>query len=241
VWDLPFIWPNDFAMVDKILENSPITTRLVAEAAKRRINILGFFENDWRGMTSNKKPVTQPEDLKGIKIRVVENKPSIDYFKRVGAIPTPMSWPDTYTALQQGTVDAQDNGAVINYGVKIWDVQKYYTPTRHIYSPTAVVISDAALAKISDADKAILKKLAVKVGREQRAFNRAMVEKYTKEMATKMKIYQLSAEGLKKFQEIAKGTYKEMEGMIGKDIIDLMLQESKSVQSKQSKSLKSKR
>lgn len=227
VWDLPYIWPTDNAKVDKILENSPITTRLIAEAAKKKINIIGFFENDWRGMTSSKKPITEPADLKGIKIRVVENKPSMDYFKRVGAIPTPMSWAETYTALQQGTVDAQDNGAVINYGVKIWDVQKYYTPTKHIYAPMAVVISDAALAKVSDADKAIMKKLAVEIGREQRAYSRTMAAKYTEEMAVKMKISKLTPEGLKKFQEIANGTYKELEGAIGKDLIDMMLQERK--------------
>lgn len=227
VWDLPYIWPTDNAKVDKILENSPITARLVAEAAKKRINILGFFENDWRGMTSNKKPITEPADLKGQKIRVVENKPSMDYFKRVGAIPAPMSWAETYTALQQGTVDAQDNGAVINYGVKIWDVQKYYTPTQHIYCPMAVVISDAALAKVSDSDKTIMKRLAVEIGREQRAYSRAMNAKYTEEIATKMKVSKLTPEGLKKFQESAVGTYKELEGAIGKDLIDLMLKERK--------------
>lgn len=227
VWDLPYIWPTNNADVDNILENSAIKDLLVAEAAKKKINIIGFFENDWRGMSSNKRPILQPDDLKGIKIRVVENKPSMDYFKRVGAIPTPMSWPETVTALQQGTVDAQDNGAVCNYGVKIWDVQKFYTPTKHMYCPLAVIISDAALARVSDADKAVLKKLAIDVGREQRTYNRAMNVKYTNEMATKMKVSELTPEGLKKFQESAEGTYKVLGKIIGKDLIDMMLKERK--------------
>ena len=223
LWDLPYIWPTDNAKVDKILEDSPIKDRLVAAAAKKRINIIAFWENDWRGMTSSKKAITMPADFKGQKIRVVENRPSMDYFKRVGAIPTPMSWAETYTALQQGTVDAQDNGAVIDYGVKIWDVQKFFTDTKHIYCPMGIIISDAALAKVSDADRTILKKLAIEIGREQRNYCREMSAKYAAEMASKMQVYQLTPEGLKAFQESAKPTYAALQGSIGKEFIDMML------------------
>lgn len=227
VWDLPYIWPINNSEVDKILENSAITEYLVAAAAKKRINIMAFFENDWRGMTSSKKAITSPADIQGQKIRVVENKPSILFFKKCGAIPTPMSWAETYTGLQQGTVDGQDNGAVINFGVSIYDVQKYYTPTKHIYCPLALIMSNSALKKLSDSDKEIVRRIAVETAREQRAFNREMNAKYSVELSKKMTVSELTPEGLEQFQKLASETYDELKGQIGEDAIDLMLQSRK--------------
>ena len=103
-------------------------------------------------------------------------------------------------------------------------MQKYYTNLQHIYCPMPLIISDAALAKVSDEDKEILKNLAVEVGREQRAYSRQMNADYTKEMAEKMTVVEkLSPEEIKAWQDSAEGTYKALEGDIGRDLIDMML------------------
>lgn len=225
VWDLPYIWPTDDAKVTKILEDSDISKRLIEESAKKKINILGFFENDWRGFSSNKKLITKPADAQGQKIRIVENKPSTDFFKRIGSIPTPMAISEVYTALQQGTVDAQDNGITFTYGNKFYEVQKYYSSTKHMYCPLAMVISDGAKAKVSKEDLAIMTKLAVEIGREQRAYNKEVQAKYKDAFKAKgvQVLDDLSPEGLKEFQAVAQETHKALEGTIGKDLIDMML------------------
>ena len=225
VWDLPYIWPTDNAKVDKILEGSDISNLLIEEAAKKKLNILGFFENDWRGFTSNKKQITKPADAVGQKTRIVENKPSTHFFKAIGTIPTPMAVSELYTALQQGTVDAQDNGAVFTHGNKFYEVQDYFTNTKHMYCPLAIVISDKAKASISAEDYEILKNVAVEVAREQRAYSRQMNKEYMEKFkAQGVKVLEeLSPEGLKEFQDVAAETYKIMEADLGKDLIDMML------------------
>lgn len=103
---------------------------------------LGYADNGLRHITNNVRPINEPNDLKGIKIRVMQSPVYIDMFNLLGANPTPMSFSEVYTALQQGTVDAQENGAGLVYATKFQEVQKYYSLTGHVYSLDAVLIND---------------------------------------------------------------------------------------------------
>ncbi len=144
VWDLPYIFPSDNEKVDLILEG-PIGEQLAQYAKEKGLIILAYWENDWRMMSNSKRPIQTVDDLKGLKMRVVENKPSIDWFgERVGSIATPMAFSEVYTALQQGTIDGQDNGTILSYGSKFHEVQKYFSTTKHIYAPLAFVVSEKA-------------------------------------------------------------------------------------------------
>jgi len=141
--DLPFLFPNgdiayrayDEYLVDelnKILEPHDITIISSAE--------LGF-----RHITNNKGPITKPEDLKGMKLRTMENPIHVKAFRLLGANPTPVAFSELYTALQQGTVDAQENPINVIATAKLHEVQKYMSLTGHIYSPAMVVISTSYL------------------------------------------------------------------------------------------------
>lgn len=101
----------------------------------------GYADNGLRHITNNVRPINEPADLEGIKIRVMESPVYIDMFNLLGANPTPMSFSEVYTALQQGTVDAQENGAGLVYATKFQEVQKYYSLTSHVYSLDAVAIN----------------------------------------------------------------------------------------------------
>lgn len=105
---LPFLFNNREAAFDFI--DGEMGQRISQEVCDQTgIRILGYLENGMRQLTNSKHPVTCPDDMKGLKIRVMESPMYIEMFTEMGASPTPMSFAELYTALQQKTVDGQDN------------------------------------------------------------------------------------------------------------------------------------
>jgi len=224
VWDLPYIFPDDPTKVDQILEG-PIGKQLAKSAEPKGLIILGYWENDWRNMSNSKLPIQTVSDMKGLKMRIVENKPSLDWFKRVGTIPTPMAFSEVYTALQQKTVDGQDNGTVLTYGTRFHEVQPYYTVTHHMYCPLALVVSAKKWAELPDDVKKTIEQLVVEVGRQQRNFNRQIAKEYLDKIeASGVKaVRKLSDEALKGFRDSTKGTYEALSPSLNKEVLEAML------------------
>ena len=107
------------------------------------IRILGYLENGMRQLTNSKHPVTCPDDMKGLKIRVMESPMYIEMFTEMGASPTPMSFAELYTALQQKTVDGQDNSYTITCVNGLYEVQDYMTELGHNFDYTPFAMSNA--------------------------------------------------------------------------------------------------
>jgi len=224
VWDLPYIFPADNAKVDQILEG-PTADKIAEAASKKRIVPIGFWENDWRNISDNKLPITKVADMKGLKMRIVENKPSMDWFQRLGSIPTPMAFSELYTALQQKTVDGQDNGVVLTYGSRLYEATKYYTISQHIYCPLALVVGEKTWQQLPADVQQTMKKIALEVGREQRQYNRQMTAEWIETMKKAgVEVNELSPQGLKEFQDSAQATYDNLAESIGKSLVDEMLQ-----------------
>jgi len=104
------------------------------------MKILSTWENGFRNVGNNTRPVVTPDDMKGIKIRVFESQMYIDMFEALGAIPTPMAMSEVFTALQQKTIDGVENAVVQIYASKYQEVMKYLTITEHTYNPQIVTI-----------------------------------------------------------------------------------------------------
>lgn len=100
-------------------------------------------------MTNSKKPVASPEDLKGLVIRVPRNEIMIASYQAWGVNPTPMAWSETFTGLQQGVVDGQDNPYITVYAMKFNEVQKYVTNIRYIFSLEPLIISESVFQQQS--------------------------------------------------------------------------------------------
>ena len=98
---------------------------------------LAFWENGFRHITTSKKPIERPADLKGLKIRVMENRVHQAAFRQLGADATPMAWGEVFTSLQQGLLDAQENPIPIVSTFKLYEVQKYSEPHRPRVFPGA--------------------------------------------------------------------------------------------------------
>jgi tripartite ATP-independent transporter DctP family solute receptor len=114
---------------------------------------LAWGENGFRHMTNSKHPVNAPADLKGLKMRTMENPVHVQAYKGFGIIPTPMAISEVFTALQQGTVDGQENPVSVISSQKFDQVQKHLTMTGHVYSPAVILMNKGLWDKLSAADK----------------------------------------------------------------------------------------
>lgn len=169
--DFPFLFKS-YDSARAVLDG-PIGQELLDKFEPAGLIGLAWGENGFRNITNSRHPIREPEDVKDLKIRTMENQVHIDAFKELGAAPTPMSWTEVITALQQGTIDAQENPIPIIVANKLWDVQKYASLTQHVYSPAVIVMSKISWDGLSDEQKGWFKEAA----KAAAAADRAVVDK----------------------------------------------------------------
>ncbi|GAA4339977.1 TRAP transporter substrate-binding protein [Variovorax defluvii] len=168
ILDVPFLF-RDKAHARAVLDG-PIGQELLTKFDAKGFKALAWAENGFRHMTNSKRDVKGPEDLKGLKMRTMENPVHIAAYKGLGIITTPMAFPEVFTALQQGTVDGQENPLPVIMSAKFSQVQKHLSLTGHVYSPCIFLMNKAAFDKLSAADKtAFLEaaKVAAKANRDR--------------------------------------------------------------------------
>ncbi len=151
ILDIPFLF-RDKAHARGVLDGAIGQDMLVKFEAKG-FKALAWGENGVRHMTNSKRAVNSPDDLKGLKMRTMENPVHVAAYKGFGIVPTPMAFPEVFTALQQGTVDGQENPLSVIMAAKFDQVQKHLTLTGHVYSPAIFLMSKGAFDKLSAADK----------------------------------------------------------------------------------------
>ena len=151
--DIPFLF-RDYDHARKVMDGK-IGDDLLAKMRAKGLVGLAWTENGFRHMTNNKRPIVTAQDSAGLKMRTMENKVHMDGYKTFGILPTPMAFPELFTALQQGTVDGQENPIPVILSAKFSQVQKYLSLTGHVYSPAVIILSPAVWNKLSDADKKV--------------------------------------------------------------------------------------
>ena len=164
--DIPFLF-RDYDHARKVMDG-PIGQDLQKKMAAKGLINLAWTENGFRHMTNSKRPINTAEDASGLKMRTMENKVHMDGYKTFGILPTPMPFPELFTALQQGTVDGQENPIPVILASKFSQVQKHLSLTGHVYSPAALILSPAVWNKLSDADKKVFTDAAKKAATAQR-------------------------------------------------------------------------
>ena len=168
ILDVPFLF-RDKAHARAVLDG-PIGQELLGKFDAKGFKALAWAENGFRHMTNSRREVHSPDDLKGLKMRTMENPVHIAAYKGLGIITTPMAFPEVFTALQQGTVDGQENPLPVIMSAKFSQVQKHLSLTGHVYSPCLFLMNKAAFDKLSGADKtAFLEaaKVAAQANRER--------------------------------------------------------------------------
>ena len=125
------------------------------------LTAVGSFHNGFRQLSNNVRPVTTPDDLKGLKIRVPGGEIYMSFFKEFGADPTNMNWGEVFTALQQGTIDGQENGVSVTSTSGVLEVQDYVTIWNYSYENDLVVFNSALWDTLSADTQAMLTEKAV--------------------------------------------------------------------------------
>jgi len=159
VFDLPFLFRNE-READAILDG-PFGQKMAAKLQDKGLVGIVYWENGFRNLTNSKRPITRIEDLQGIKLRVMQNPLYIDMFNGFGANAVPLSFSELFTALESRTVDGQENPLNTIQSSKFYEVQKYLSITRHVYSPFILLASKKWWDGLTADEKKALQESAV--------------------------------------------------------------------------------
>jgi tripartite ATP-independent transporter DctP family solute receptor len=199
ILDIPFLM-RDYPHARAVLDG-PIGQEMLTKFPAKGIVALAWGENGFRHMTNSKRPLNGPDDLKGLKMRTMENPVHIQAYKQFGIIPTPMAFTEVFTALQQGTVDGQENPLSVISAAKFDQVQKYMTLTGHVYSPALILMGKAAWDKLAPADKDAFMAAA----KEAVKANRARIDEDERRA-----VADLRAKGMVIIENVDKAKYQAM-------------------------------
>lgn len=138
VFEMPFLFPS----AEKAYEvlDGPIGQELLDRLSEVNLKGLAYAERGFRNLTNSERPINIPEDIEGLQVRVMENPVYIDTFRELGADAIPMAWTEALTAMQQGTIDGQENPVGVVYSFKLNETQTHMTMTRHAYAPAIFVM-----------------------------------------------------------------------------------------------------
>lgn len=221
--DIPWLFDNK-QQVYEVLDGA-LGDKLAAGLEESGFKLLQWQENSFRTLSTN-KPINSMSDLEGIKIRIMENELQLQQWKNYGANPTPMAFTELFTALQQKTVDAQDNGAELTWQTKFYEVQSHYTYTKHIYSPYLILMSKDKFDGLTPEQQEIV----LKVSDEAVAYERERVSEYEEialeNIKNTMEYNELSHEAVEEFKAACAGL-KDMAYEKVKDpsVVDLLYSE----------------
>jgi tripartite ATP-independent transporter DctP family solute receptor len=175
LWDTPFLF-NNVKEADAVLDG-PVGQKVIAKLQDKGLVGLVYWENGFRNLTNNARPVTRLEDLNGIKLRVMQNNVYLDSFRILGANAVPLPFAELFSALETKTVDGQENPFNTVVSSKFYEVQKYLSVTNHVYSPWIVTASKKWWDTLSKDEQKVLQDAAV--------ISRDFERKDTREEATK--------------------------------------------------------
>ncbi len=216
IFDLPFIF-NDRPHAYRSLDS--VGMDLGKKLEGRGIKLLGYMENGIRHVTNNVRPIKEPADMEGLKIRVMTNKIFVEMMKSLGASPTPMAFSELYSAMQQGTVDGQENPSAHIYTKRFYEVQKYASKTAHAYSPEPMIMSMISWAKLNDEQKAIIQDAAKEAIAWQRKVSEEQDNKYWEQIIATGKMEVIDVDR-SKFKAATAPVIAMFADSVGQDNID---------------------
>ncbi len=219
---MPFMYPS-YKALDAVERGEP-GQRVWKLIEAKGVVPLAWGENGFREITNSKRPVRKPEDMEGLKVRVVGSPIFIDTFRALGANPVNMNWGEAQTAFQQGTVDGQENPVVsVIMPYKLWTVHKNITFWRYAIDPLILAVSKITWDSITPGDRDIVRKTAVEVMAWQKQGARAGLEGSMEAIETLkkngMEVVTLSPAELAAFRAKTKPVYDKWAGEIGVDLV----------------------
>ncbi len=221
VFDLPFLFSTP-EQAYRVLDGE-IGKKMLEEMAQHGWKGLAYGERGFRNLTNSKHPVSTPEDMKGLKIRLMQNPVYVDSFRALGANAVPMAWTEALTALQQGAIDGQENPLNVIVSFNLFESQKYLAITRHAYAPNVIMMSMKTWEKLSPELQSIVQDAAVKAAEANRTYDNEKEAEWLQFL--KDKGMEVTTPDTASFREAVKPVYEKYEEEFGKELVEAILAE----------------
>lgn len=221
IFEMPYLVKNRCHM--KKIGDEVFWRQIAPSVEEKGYKIIGLWENGFRHITNNVRPITVPEDLKGVKLRIPKGEWRVRMFKAYGANPTPMALSEVFVALQTGVVDAQENPFPQIFSQKFHEVQKYLSLTGHVYTPAYLTVGKMRWSKLPEEVRKILETTA----REMQDFVYKTAEKMDNDLLDKMKgSVRVNEVNKEAFVKASQPVYEEFGRTVqgGKGLIDKVLE-----------------
>ncbi|MEX0386068.1 TRAP transporter substrate-binding protein [Spiribacter onubensis] len=172
VFELPFLFPSREAAYEVL--DGPVGQDLLDELERVNLKGLAYAERGFRNLTNSRGPVTEPADLDGLKLRVMENPVYVDTFRELGANAVPMAWTEALTAMQQGTIDGQENPVNVIHSFELNETQTHMTLSRHTYAPAIFVMGMPVWTELPEPVQGVIEEAAQEAAEYERQVNEEM-------------------------------------------------------------------
>jgi tripartite ATP-independent transporter DctP family solute receptor len=197
-----------------------LQTTIGETLAKHGMRALDYFELEFRAVTNSQHDVESLADMEGLRLRVPGSVAIRSFFDASGAQSVTLPFPELFVALQQGTVDGQDNGASITFNSRLFEAQKFMTRTNHVYAMGTITVSEVVWGRLSEDQQAIVTQCANTAATDQIAANRAAQDEFLDGIAAGgVTVTELSPEAMKEFVDLGRSLWSELEDAYGADRI----------------------
>lgn len=216
---MPWMFPN--ANVAMQIMDGPVGQRLSDSLSGVGLRALSWGDGGFFQLYSNEGPVTAPDGIKGVKIRVPGNPIFVDTWNKVGAIPTPISFAEIFSSLQAGAIDGGVATTPLIYAKRFYEVAKYISIINFSFESVGMIANDAFLKSLSDEEQDIVKEAAIEGMKVQRAAALAENDLYLSKMTEDgARIYVPTDDELNQFKQIAQPVYDTFKEKIGTSLVE---------------------
>lgn len=221
---LPYIVSNNDE-ADAIFYNPDgILQRTLRDAMSGHgMRALDFFELEFRAVTNSRRAVTSLADMEGLQLRVPGSVAIRSFFEAAGAKTVTLPFPELFVALQQGTVDGQDNGASITYNSRLFEAQRYMTRINHVYAMGAITVGEKFWQRLSADQQTAVSECARTAAKDQIAANRAAQAEFVANIAAGgVEVTELTPEAMAEFVEVGRSIWSKLESAYGAERLDAL-------------------
>jgi tripartite ATP-independent transporter DctP family solute receptor len=219
IFDMPFLF-SDRETVSELLDGDVGDQLAESMRESAGIEVLAFGELGFRQITNNVRPIVTPEDLEGVQLRVPGSPARILAFETFGAQPITMAFSELYLALQQGTVDGQENPLLAIKNRSLFEVQDYLSMSNHVYSPVTFVMNGGTYDSLTDAQRQAVEEAALEAAKYTRQLGADADARLLDELSDSMEVNEIDLEA---FQEASVPIWEEVGAMAGSDFAQMVI------------------
>jgi TRAP-type transport system periplasmic protein len=216
IFDFPFLF-KDFREA-YALSDGPVGTRLLGKLADQGVIGLGIWDLGFRQITNSRRPITKPEDVEGLKLRVIASPIYIETFKALGANPVPMTFGEVYTALESRAIDGQDNPVGVIESAKFAEVQKFMSLTRHFYTGMPLLMSKKTWDSMSPAERTLIREAADEAKTEERKLLQAQEAESVERLRKAIQVNELGSAEIDRMRAKVQPVVERFNGEVGESL-----------------------